>query len=144
MTAAFKGGAVFARLNTSVSPNAYDTIEENANISGLGVTNPLIDVTSHDSSAREYIAGLADGSEITIESNYIQTASNKQLDLMTDVDNGTTSGFRLTMTNASVSPNTVKTFTFNAVCLTYEITPSFDDKHMISFNLKISGAITRA
>ena len=143
-SAAFKGGVVFARNNISVSPNAYDTIEENANLSGLGVTNSLIEVTSHDSAAREYIAGLADGSEITLECNYIQTASNKQLDLMSDIDNQLTSGFRLTMTDVSVSPNTIKTFTFNAVCQSWDIGPSFDDKHMISFTLKISGAITRA
>ncbi len=144
MTAAFIGGVTFARLNISVSPNTYDTIEENAALSGIGVTNPLVDVTSHDSTAREYIAGLADGSEITLESNYIQTASSKQLDLMSDIDNKLTSGFKLTMLDASVSPNTSKTFTFNAVCLSWSVAPSFDDKHMITFTLKISGGITRA
>lgn len=144
MTAAFLGGVVFQRKNISVSPNAYETIEENAALSGLGVANPLVDVTSHDSAAREYIAGLSDGSEITLECNYIQTASNKQLNLISDVENKLTSGFLLTMTDTSVSPDTVKTFTFDAVCLSYAIAPSFDDKHMISFTLKISGAIARA
>ena len=144
MTAAFIGGVTFARLNISGSPEVYDTIEENASLSGLGVTNPLVDVTSHDSAAREYIAGLSDGSEITLECNYIQTASSKQLDLMSDVDNKLTSGFQLTMVDSSVSPNTTKTFTFSGVCLSYEIAPSFDDKHMITFTLKISGSITRA
>lgn len=144
MTAAFLGGVTFARLDISVSPNAYDTIEENASLSGIGVTNPLVDVTSHDSAAREYIAGLADGSEITLECNYIQTASNNQLDLMADVDNKVTSSFRLTMLDASTSPNTSKTFSFSGVCLSYQIAPSFDDKHMITFTIKISGSITRA
>jgi len=143
MTAAFTGGVAFSRLNISVSPNVYELIEEDASLSGLGVTNPLIDVTSHDSSAREYIAGLADGSEVTIECNYVQTAGNNQEDLISDIENKLTSGFQLVITDSSVSPNTVKTYTFSAVCLSYEIAPSFDDKHMITFALKITGSLVR-
>jgi hypothetical protein len=142
MTAAFIGGLSVKRLNITTSPNAYEALEEVNNLSGLGTTNPLVDVTSHDSSAREYIAGLGDGSELTIECNRVQTAGNNQDDLVSDVDNGTTSGFQITLTDESVSPNTVKTYTFSAVCLSWVVTPSFDDKHMIEFTIKITGAIT--
>lgn len=140
---AFLGGVAFSRLNITVSPNAYELIEEDAALSGLGITNPLVDVTSHDSAAREYIGGLPDGSEITLECNYIQTAGSKQEDLISDVENKLTSGFQLVITDPSVSPVTVKTFTFDAVCLSYEIAPSFDDKHMITFTLKITGLPAR-
>jgi len=141
MTAAFTGGLSVTRLNITTSPNAYEAIEEPNNLSGLGTTNPLIDTTSHDSAAREYIAGLGDGSELTIECNRVQTAGNNQDDLVSDVENGVTSGFQIILTDASVSPNTVVTYTFSAVCLSWVVTPSFDDKHIIEFNVKITGAI---
>lgn len=141
MTAAFTGGLTVSRQNISVSPIAYEAIEEVMNLSGLGTTNPLIDATSHASASREYIAGLGDGSELTIECIRVQTSGNNQDDLVADVESGTTSGFQIVLTDASVSPNTVKTYTFSAVCLSWVVTPSFDDKHMIEFTVKITGAI---
>ena len=142
MTAAFKGGLTFYRA-TSGSPE-YETIEEVYSISGLGKTNPLIDATSFDSTAMEYIAGLPDGKEITVECNRVHTSGNNQDNLITDVDNGSTIGIKITLTNASVSPNITKTYTFNVVCLDWTINPSYSDKHTLSFTLKISGAITVA
>lgn len=144
MTAAFLGGVTFARLDTTVSPNAYETIEEAASISNIGQVNPLVDVTSHDSTSREYIAGLPDGSEITIESNRVHTASSIQDKIITDVENKATQTFRLTMIDTSVSPNLTKTYTFSGVVLGYQVAPSFDDKHMVTYTIKISGNITRA
>jgi len=141
MTAAFTGGLAVSRLNISGSPEIYEAIEEVINLSGLGTTNPLVDATSHDSAAREYIAGLGDGSELTIECNRVQTSGNNQDDLVADVEAGTTSTFQIVLTDASVSPNTVFTYTFSAVCLSWNVTPSFDDKHVIEFAVKITGAI---
>jgi hypothetical protein len=144
MTAAFTGGLAFSRLNISTSPNAYEAIEEVKSLSGLGKTNPLIDSTSFDSTSMEYIAGLADGSEITVECLRVHTASSAQNNLVTDVDDGTTSAFQLVLTDASTSPNLVKTYTFNAVCLSWSISPSYTDANGISFTLKITGSITVA
>ena len=144
MTAGFTGGLTFKRQNISGSPYAYETIEEVKSLSGLGKTNPLIDTTSFDSTAREYIAGLADGSEISVECVRVHTASSKQDNLISDVNNKLTSGFQLILTNESTSPNLTKTYTFNAVCLSWTIAPSFDDANMISYTLKISGDITVA
>jgi hypothetical protein len=46
------------------------------------------------------------------------------------------------VTDSSVSPNLTNTYTFSAVCLSWAISPSYDDANMISFTLKISGDIT--
>ena len=54
MTAAYTGGLTFQMSNGS-SPEIYSTIQETKSLSGLGVANPLIDTTSFDSSAKEYI-----------------------------------------------------------------------------------------
>ena len=144
MTAAFKGGLTVSRQNISTSPVAYEDIEEVRSLSGLGKTNPLIDATSMDSTSMEYIAGLSDGNELTIECLRVHTASNKQDNLITDIDNGTTSGFQVTLTDNSVSPVLTKTYTFSAVCLSWSVTPSYSDANMISFTVKITGDITVA
>lgn len=142
MTAGFKGGLAFSRQNISGSPYVYEAIEEVKSLSGLGKTNPLIDVTSHDSTSREYLAGLADGQEISIECVRVHTAASKQDNLISDIDNGLTSTFQLVLTNVTTSPNLAKTYTFSAVCLSWVITPAYEDANMLSFTLKISGAIT--
>lgn len=139
MTSAFIGGLTFQRSN-GASPEVYSTVVEVTNLGGFGKTNPLVDVTSHDSTAREYIAGLADGSEISVEGNRVHSSPSVQDALIADVDAGTTRNFKLTLTDG-VTP---VVYTFAAVCLSWMITPSFDDKNTISFSLKITGAITVA
>jgi hypothetical protein len=70
MSNAFLNGVTISR-SADTSPLSFDSIPEVVSLSGLGKTNPLVDVTSFDSAAREYIAGLADGTEITMECNYL-------------------------------------------------------------------------
>jgi len=142
MTAAFKGGLTFYR-GTSGSP-AYAAIEEVRSLSGFGKTNPLLDATSHDSTAMEYIAGLSDGQEITVECLRVHTASAQQHNLITDVDTGDNINCKIVLTDTRSSPNLTKTYTFAATPPSWAITPSYSDANMISFTLKISGAITAA
>lgn len=141
MTAAFKGGLSF-KLGNTASPIVYSTVEEVKSMSGLGKTNPLVDATSHDSTAREYISGLADGQEITIECLRVHTASSVQDDMITAANAGTNRSFQVVLTDASTSPNLTKTYTFTGTPLSWVITPSFEDANMISFTVKISGDIT--
>lgn len=110
-------------------------IEEVLSVSGLGKTNQLLDVTNFDSPAgtMEYIAGLADGDEVTIECNYISDGTG-QAALRADVDSGASAQFVLTY-DASI------TFTFTAACISYSIVPSVTEQNKITFSVKISGDI---
>ena len=137
---AFTGG-VTVKQGSGASPQVWTLIEEVNSLGGLGTTNPLLDVTSFDSAAREYIAGLGDGSELTIECNRVQTAGNQQDVLVADIEAKLTETFQVIMTDTSVSPNTVVTYEFDAVCLGWNVVPSVDDKHTITFTIKITGAI---
>ena len=127
-------------LGTNASPQVLTAIEEVRSVSGVGQVNSLVDATNFDSPAnsREYIAGLADGSEITVECNYVPGAT-MQVAAMTAVEAGATRKARLTYTNSS--PN--KTFSFDVVCLGYEVVPSPTEVNAITFTFKITGAITR-
>jgi hypothetical protein len=119
----------------------YTAVEEVFSVSGLGKTNQQVDVTNFDSPAgtMEYIAGLADGEEITVEANYLP-AGTQQIAMMAAVDAGANRKFQVTYTK--VSPN--KTFTFTGTPLSYKIVPSATDKNTIQFTVKVSGDITRA
>jgi hypothetical protein len=128
-------------IGTAASPQVLTSIEEVFSISGVGKTNELIDVTNFDSAAgtMEYIAGRADGAEFTVECNYVPGATHQPV-VMTAVDSQATRLARIDYTGSS--PN--KTWSFSAVCLGYEISPSVDDRNTITFTFKVTGDITRA
>lgn len=139
-TSAFIGaGNVTFGVATSASPASYDLLPEVISISNVGATNELVDATHFDSTAREYIAGLADGSEVTVECNYVQN-NTVQERVIADVAARNTVNCQVTFDFGS--PNT--TFTFAAVALGWQIAPSVDDRNTISFTFKISGSITVA
>ena len=112
-------------------------LEEVLSVSGMGKTNDTIEVTNFDSPAgtKEYIPGLAEGSEISIDCNYL-SAGTGQLALQTAVDAG--SNVAVVMTYDT----TAATFTFTASAVGWTIAPSTNDQNRIEFALKVSGDIT--
>ncbi len=60
-------------LNIGIVP-----VAELTNISGPGISVDTIDVTTHDSANafREFVAGLVDGGEISMEGNLIDTGQS--------------------------------------------------------------------
>lgn len=141
MSEAFVGGFTLKRRIDPLSPTIYTAIPEVFSISGVGQTNDLVDVTNFDSAgSREYVGGLADGQEITIEANYVPEHANfdQQSAFITDVVNKTTRDFQLLVSGSS--PNVL--FSFSAACLSYVINPSVDGRNTITFTAKISGAVT--
>jgi len=57
-----------------------ETIGEVTNISGVALSADTIDVTNHDSTSavREFVAGLIDAGEFTIEGNHIAADTGQQ------------------------------------------------------------------
>ncbi len=126
------------RKATVASPATYIDVEEAFNISGLGEANALIDVTNFDSAgAMEYIGGLSDGQEITVECNYVQGAAQQEA-MVAAVKAKTTINFQISYT--AVSPD--EDYDFAGVPLSWAITPSPSDKNIIAFTVKISGSVT--
>lgn len=130
------------RLGTTASPPVYEDVEEVFSISGLGKTNNLVDVTNFDSpdGTMEYIAGLADGAEITIECNRIPEASpaTEQMNMIAAVNAQVNRAFQIAYT----VPSPDETFTFTGVPLSWTVTPSPTERNTISFTVKISGDIS--
>lgn len=130
-----------AYLGSTGSPLTYTAIEEVFEISGVGQTNDLLDVTNFDSPSgtKEYIGGLADGQEVSIRANYYSTAT-QQAAMVTAVAAKTNRQFRVSY--VGVSP--AKTWTFTATPISWALEPSVDNKNVIAFTVKISGSITIA
>jgi hypothetical protein len=132
-------GWKFSIVNNN-SPEVLTALEEVRTVSNVGKTNTLVDATNFDSPAgtREYIAGLADGDEVTIECNYIPAAVMQGVAIGA-VDNRQTRQCRLTYTVSSPE----RRFTFNGVFLGYSIAPSSTEINTITFTVKISGNVSR-
>ncbi len=134
-TSAFKGGWDFWR--ETIVPDIFEKLPEVVSVSGLGRQADTIEVTNADSaSVREYIAGLADGTDVTIECNFLP-GNAIQGRMITDVNTGVNNEYKLVITDG-VTP---KTYRFTASPVSWEIAPAIDDANKINFGIKISGAI---
>lgn len=139
-TSAFVGDFTLQRQNITTSPISWQDVPEVISISNLGQVNDLIDATHFGSGGnREYIPGLADGVEMTVECNYVQNNAVQEA-MITDVKNKATRSFRVRVVDGS--PETV--FSFAAACLGWVINPAVDDRNTITYTLKISGDVTVA
>lgn len=135
---AFVGKHYFERGDGG-SPEAFNRICAAYSISGFGQTNELVDVTTFCSNGRrEYISGITEGQEITIEANYDTSDADLQT-LMDDVGAKVNHNYRIVIEDGS--PQTV--YSFEAAPLSYALNPSVDDRNTISFTFKISGDIVR-
>lgn len=136
MTAAFTGGLTFS--TDAVLADTFVALPEVNSVSGIGQTNETIDVTNFDSGgSKEYIAGLADGTEISVDCNLI-AGDAQQLAVIADVDSGTQFKIEFLITDGT----TPKTYAFTVAPVSWTINPAVGDRHTLSFTLKISGVIT--
>lgn len=133
-------GNVYLELGDEGSPHTYSRVCEITGISGLGETNDLVDVTTFCSGGnREYIGGLADGQEVTLDGNFIVDSDNRR-ELIRAQKNKSTRAFRVVVDdNADGTADLI--FWFDAAVLGWTLNPSIDNKNAVQFNLKISGEI---
>ncbi len=133
-------GTTIARLDTTSSPQAYQTIGQVVSISGPTGTTGEIDVTSLASTAKEFIASLPDWGECSLEVIFDQaTTANRHQELWDDFSDQGTETFRINLTD---SPNT--TFTFTAFVNAFQLSVGVDDKVGATVGLRITSSVTMA
>lgn len=138
-TEAFVGN-IFLDRGNGASPEVFTRVCQVFGLSGLGESNELVEATNFCSAgSREYIGGLADGEEMTVECNYEQ-GNAALLAMIADVKAKATRNFQVSVEDSSPA----EVFSFAAVCLAWVLNPAVDDRNTISFTLKISGSITIA
>lgn len=139
-TNAFTAGLT-VKFGDNASPQVYSTIEEVTSFDGLGVTNELIEVTHFGSNnIKEYIGGLADGDEVTIECNKVNTSPSVQSEVESAVDSKTTHNLEVTLTDGTTS----QTYVFAWVPLSWKIGPAIADRNTVTYTGKLSGTITKS
>lgn len=107
-------------------------------ISGPNLSADTIDVTTHDSADgfREFIGGLKDGGEISLEGNFTDAAAANVL--ITLFSSGeVTSGATLTVPSTDTSGTAI--LTFDGIVTGYEIDAPHDDKITFSATIKVTG-----
>lgn len=135
MTADTGFSAAFA-IGDGAATEVFTAVAEVMSITPPGQTREAIDAT-HLTSAngyREFIAGMADGGEASIELNYTPSESDVLIAaLVAGVGN-----FRITAPSG-------KTLTFAGVCTAHSPGPMVvDDKMTLSATFKVSGRPTWA
>lgn len=134
---AFSGvGTTFGRADTTgTSEPAFTNIAEINSYQGPNKTRTVIDVTSLDSIGgyREFITGLRDGGELTMDMNF--TADGYDL-LNDDFESDDAREYRITL------PNTEGTqFDLDAYLTSLGMAIPMDDKVTASVTFKITGPI---
>lgn len=139
-TDAFNGGWGF-KLGNGADPEVFTELEEVTSIGEVGKTRNQVDVThfSSPNKTREFISGLAQGDEITIECNYILQNNTQQQSLIANVDQG--DGQRNVEIEVTDGVNTV-TLGFTITPLGYKYAPNLEEANKITFTAQISGDIT--
>lgn len=143
-TNAFVGGIELWRGNGG-SPQDFTRVCQVFGISGLGEANAQVDATTFCSGGfAEYIAGLADGTEVTLELNYETVLPGAAVidEMIQSVKRKRTDSYQLRAYGDLNNPTTVmQTFHMDLLALSWTLNPSPSAKNSISFGSKVTGAI---
>jgi len=126
MAGTFANGAIL-KLNST-------TVTELTSITAPNLTAETIDVTTHSSpdAYREYIQGLRDGGEITIEGSYTTASASA---IVTQLNTSSV----VTMTVDLPTKPSVTRFTASVICTEFSADAPFDCKISFTSTFKVTG-----
>jgi len=136
-TTAFLGSGTLLKVGDGASPEVFTTVYEVTNIGDFGQENDLVEVTHMQSTAKEYIYGLADGVEFPVTVNYNPTNAT-HVTMLAAQSAKTTKNMKLTLPSGGGS----LTFSFSALIKGWRLPLGPNTPGQMTFNLKLSGAIT--
>ncbi len=116
-----------------------DTVAELTSISGPSIAMDTIDVSAHNAGSgaadayREFVAGLIDGGEVSMEGNLTTLASAGYI--TTAMESRTDQAIVITFPSAA----SVSTWTFQGIVTGFSTEAPYDDKLSFSASLKITG-----
>ncbi|WUI00204.1 phage tail tube protein [Spirillospora sp. NBC_00431] len=118
------------------SPEVFTAIANSTNIEGPGIERETYDVTAHDSpdAWREFIGGLKDGGEVSIDLNY---DPSKHDALVADFEDADPRNYQLVFPDSEST-----TWSFKAILTEFSPEAPHDDKLAASATFKVSGKPT--
>ena len=128
-------------LDLTTNPSSWTYIGNLTGIGGPSLSMDTIDVTAHDSpdGFREYVAGVIDGGDISLEGNLVDSGSGEEL---TDlIDTREVIGFCVRFASSATSTDALNydTWLFTGAMVGFETDAPFDDKIGFSASIKVSG-----
>jgi predicted secreted protein len=132
-------GTQFKRGNGATPTEAFTTIANVTNISGPERTRDTIEVTSHDSPGqwKEFLGGLKDGGELSLDINYDPAETTHDLD--DDFDDVDPRNYKIV-----ILPGTDDEHTWSIKGILTKLGDEFpsDDKMARSLTVKVTGKPT--
>jgi len=119
-------------------PEVFTAIADPTSISGPGLSRETIDVTSHGSvdGWMEFLGGLKDGGEVSIDVNY--DPANHDF-LVDDFEDAAPRNYQIVFPDPDET-----TWSFGAILTGFEPEAPYDDKLAASLTFKVSGKPTIA
>jgi hypothetical protein len=129
-------GTVLSR-ETSLGSGSYTALANVVSWDGPTTENPQIDVTSLSSTAKEFVGGLVDFGELTLEVNFDPNNSTHQ-QIFADMEASppTVTRWRITFVNPTIN------YTWQAFVKNFTISGAVDEKQSGSLTLRLSGSRT--
>lgn len=131
-----QGAGIF--LSDDASPEVYTEIDQVVSIAGPDGSSAEIDVTALDSTAKEFVMGLPDEGNVTLETIH-DPASTQHEALRAARAAQTLKHFQIRLTDSPQS-----TYTFFAYVTGFSMNLGVDASITASYTLRISGAVTKA
>lgn len=128
-------------LGDGNSPELFEDLCAAFDFGAVGEDKPLVDVTSYCDVARAYRNGLADGVEIPLQCNFI-AGDLLLVDLYNHYKNDTVPNFRIVVKEDANPASPAQYFEFAATVRAWNLTGPIGEKSVLTFTLKISGAVT--
>lgn len=141
MSKASSSQKVTLKRGDGAGPEVFTLIAEITSWTGPTETAKQIDVSSVDSDAREFIAGLRDPGEMAIEGNFVAEDVG-QAGLRADLASRAIRNFELTLADATATLMVPTKISFTAVVTSFQIKGAVDDKVAFSASVKITGVPT--
>lgn len=142
------GYGTLLERRTATSPDVWQLLGERTQIGGPTLSRETPDVTHMDSPGgwREFLGGLKDGGEVTVEGNWVpeDETLNSETGVLSEFGKATRTVWRLTFPSTSdfvtPSPATPRPYwQFEAIMTGFETNEPVDDKMTYSATFKISG-----
>lgn len=128
----------FLRGNGELITETFTKVAEITSFTGPTQSSKEIDVTSVDSDAAEFIAGIKDSGEMSIEGNFVGNDTAQQ-GLEADLANRVVRNFKFKLNDHLTTPTTIS---FAAFVKSHSIKGGVNAKIDFSCALRISGVPT--
>lgn len=127
-------GTIISR-ETSLGSGSFVALANIKSFDGPSTQNPEIDVSTLSSTAKEFIGGLVDFGDLSMDVNFDQSAAS-HLQVFTDMEASppTVTGWRVTFANPTVN------YTWSAFVKSFTLGGSVDGVYSGKISLRLSGA----